>query len=170
MGIDHSETYTPRQPAGGLLQDPVAALRRIEKLETERRRVRRSRDRCREGSDYARELDQQLVELEERIEHWGKLLARAEAEGFKVWTPADFAKGDFVRYRGTWYEVLRVNAKSLTIPHAPAVGRDVVLGGDGGRLGGGTWTAPYSDGVTGRMGPEEMHAYLAARDGGENRE
>jgi hypothetical protein len=130
------------------------ALRRIEKLEAERRRVQRARNRCTPGSDYARELDRQLVELEEQIEHWGAIVIRAEAEGFKIWTQADFSKGDFVQYRGTWYEVLRVNPKSLTIPHIRrSTGRDVVRLSDGHPDW--TWTAPYTD-VTGRMTLEEM--------------
>lgn len=151
--------------------DPAVALRRIEKLEAEQRRVQRSRDRCSPGSDYAAELDRQLAELEEQMEHWGKVIARAEAEGFKVWSRADFRKGDFVQYRGTWYEVLRVNAKSLTIPHIHiGVGRDVVRQGDGGRLSEWRWTAPYNDGITGRMSPEEMDEHLASRGREESRE
>jgi hypothetical protein len=144
--------------------DPAVTLRRIEKLEADRRRVQRSRDRCTPGSDYARELDRQLAELDEQLTHWRGIIARAEAEGFKVWSRADFTRGDFVKYRGTWYEVLRVNPKSVTIPHIfNGVGRDVVRKDDG-HLDW-TWTAGYADGVTGRMSPEEMREHLADRDG-----
>jgi hypothetical protein len=141
----------------GRRTDPAVTLRRIEKLEADRRRVERSLSRCTPGSDYAAELTRQLAELDDQLGHWRAVVARAEAEGFKVWSRADFRKGDFVQYRGTWYEVLRVNPKSLTIPHIHiGVGRDVVREGDGGRLSGWRWTAPYTDGITGRMSAEEM--------------
>lgn len=141
--------------------DPAVALRRIEKLEADRRRVQRSRKRCTPGSDYARELDRQLAEMDDQLDHWRVVLARHEAGGFKVWSREDFSKGDFVQYRGTWYEVLRVNPKSVTIPHVfHGVGRNVVRK-NGGHLDG-TWTAGYADGITGRMSPEEMREHLAA--------
>lgn len=144
--------------------EPDVALRRIEKLEADRRRVQRSRKRCTPGSDYARELDRQLAELDDQLDHWRVVLARYEAEGFKVWSRADFSKGDFVKYRGTWYEVLRVNPKSVSIPHIfDGVGRDVVRK-DEGPLDQ-TWTAGYADGITGRMSPEEMREHLAGRNG-----
>jgi hypothetical protein len=142
-----------------LSNDPAHVLRRIGKLEAERRRMRRSLSRCTPGSAYAEELTRQIHELGEQIEHWQGVVARAEAEGFKVWSRADFRRGDFVLYRGIWYEVLRVNAKSLTIPHARAgAGRRVVRAGDG-RPNARTRTVPYIDGVAGRMSAEEMAAY-----------
>jgi hypothetical protein len=141
--------------------DPAAALRRIGKLEADRRRVQRSRARCTPGSDYARELDRQLAEVNDLLDHWRVVLARHEAEGFKVWSREDFTKGDFVQYRGTWYEVLRVNPKSVTIPHIfNSARRNVVRGNEG--CPDGTWTAGYADGITGRMSPEEMRVHLAA--------
>ncbi|WP_030248031.1 hypothetical protein [Streptomyces sp. NRRL S-455] len=133
MGIDRSISTRARE-----------ALRRIERLEAERRRVQRSLARCTPGSPYARELDEQLAELDVRIEHWGAIVVRAEAEGFRVWTRADFRRGDFVRYRGDWYEVLRANPKSLTVPH-----------------GRGTWTVPYTD-VSGRRSGVDQGAGDAA--------
>lgn len=139
--------------------DPAVALRRIEKLEADRRRMKRSRARCTPGSDYARDLDRQLEELDEQIERWGALVTRAETAGeFKVWTRADFRPGDFVRYRGAWYEVVRPNSKSLTIRHLFANASRGL-----------TWTARYTDGVTGRMSPGEMRDYLAGGGSG-NRE
>lgn len=139
--------------------DPARTLRRIEKLQAERRRVERALSRCTPGSDYAAELRRQITELDDQLDHWQVVIRRAEAEGFKVWSRADFTRGDFVKYRGTWYEVLRVNAKSLTIPHIHiGVGRDVVRKGDGGRLAEWTWTARYDDGITGRVSAEEMAA------------
>lgn len=146
----------------GRRNDPDRTLRRIEKLEADRRRVERSLSRCTPGSDYAVELARQLAELGDQIDHWQVVVRRAEAEGFKVWSRADFKRGDFVRYRGAWYEVLRVNPKSLTIPHIHiGVGRAVVRKGDGGRLSEWTWNAPYNDGISGRMSAEEMAVHEA---------
>jgi hypothetical protein len=100
--------------------------------------------------------------VDDQLDHWRVVLARHEAQGFKVWSGADFRKGDFVQYRGTWYEVLRVNAKSLTIPHIlNGVGRDVVRKDDG--YPGGSWTAGYTDGIAGRMSADEMREHLAGR-------
>lgn len=60
----------------------------------------------------------------------------------------------------TWHEVLRVNAKSLTIPHIRnGIGRTVVRKGEG-HLDW-TWTAPY-DGIRGRRSAEEMDLATAA--------
>ena len=59
-------------------------------------------------------------------------LAKAEAEGVKVWSKADFRRDDFALSRGTWYQVQRVNAKSITVMwgtntgQLPAVTRDNV--------------------------------------------
>lgn len=137
--------------------DPARTLRRIEKLEADRRRVERSRSRCTPGSEYAAELDRQLAELDDQLAHWRVVIERAEADGFKVWSSADFQRGDFVEYDGTLYEVLRVNPKSLTIPHIHiGVGRKVVREGDGGRLSGWRWKLAYTDGITGRLSAEEM--------------
>ncbi|MFH8805253.1 DUF3560 domain-containing protein [Streptomyces sp. NPDC017936] len=140
----------------GRRNDLGRTLRRIDGLEADRRRVERSLSRCTPGSDYARELERQRAEIDEQLAHWRAVVERHEAEGAKVFSRADFKRGDFVRYRGTWYEVLRVNPKSVTIPHGfNAIGRNVVRKGDGPHpdL---TWTAGYHDGVTGRMSAEEM--------------
>lgn len=110
------------------------ALHRIDKLETARRRVMRSLSRCTPGSALARDLSRQRAELDEQLEHWRAVVSRAEAEGFKVWSREDFARGDFIKYLGAWYEVLRVNRRSVTVPYN-----------------GGTCTVGYHDGITGRM-------------------
>lgn len=138
------------------------ALHRIDKLEADRRRVSRSLSRCTPGSPLAGELAQQRGELDEQLTHWRGIVTEAEAEGLKVWSRDDFSRGDFVRYRDAWFEVLRVNARSVTIPHIHnSVGRDVVRQGDG-HLDG-TWTAGYHDGITGRMSAEEMARRLDAQ-------
>lgn len=135
----------------------VAALRRIDKLEADRRRVQRSLDRCLPGSPLSGELTRQRDELDEQLAHYHEVVRRAQAAGFKVWTRQDFTRGDFVRYRNVWYEVLRVNARSVTVPHLHAPG---ALDGDVVRACAGraelTWTVGYHDGITERMSAEEM--------------
>ena len=118
-------------------------LRRIDKLEAAQRRVARSLSRCTPGSSLAEDLSRQITELDEQITHWRGVVAQAEAAGFKVWSAEDFRRGDFVEYRGTWHEVLRVNRRSVTVPRA---GADPTW----------TWTIGYHDGITGRMSAEDM--------------
>lgn len=119
------------------------ALRRIDKLETARRRVLRSLSRCMPTSELAEDLSEQLAELDEQLTHWRTVVDQAEAGGLKVWSAEDFSRGDFIEYRGTWHEVLRVNRRSVTVPH---IGADPAW----------TWTIGYHDGITGRRTAREM--------------
>jgi len=113
------------------------ALRRIDKLEAARRRVLRSLARCMPVSGLAEDLSGQRAELDEQLAHWRAVVDQAEAQGLKVWSAEDFTRGDYVEYRGAWYEVLRVNRRSVTVPYA----------GTGPAW---TWTIRYHDGITGR--------------------
>ncbi|WP_240929379.1 DUF3560 domain-containing protein [Streptomyces coryli] len=169
-------------------KNPGRTLRRIEKLEAERRSILRERDGVddkgrkadvwrREPSEARREeLTRRLAEKDEELTYWAETIKEAERHGFKIWGRADFVKGDYVRYRGTWYEVTRVNAKSVTIPHIHAAFDGGAVGAiDGcrvvtraaaqaaGRMGVHTYTAAYNDGVDGRMSAEQMRAALAVR-------
>ncbi|MFJ9822533.1 hypothetical protein ACIRU3_46510 [Streptomyces sp. NPDC101151] len=75
----------------------------------------------REPSEARREeLTRRLAEYDEELTYWAETIKEAERRGFKVWGRADFIKGDFVRWRGSWYEVTRVNAKTATVPHIHA--------------------------------------------------
>lgn len=174
-----SDHYAHRAAAAGAYEkfrkSPGVTLRRIAKLEADLRRVEKwlsgeSAGGYTEVLTPAREaeLNRRKEELTEELEYWRHVIAKAEADGFKVWGKADFKKGDFARYHGAWYEVLRVNVKSLTVPHIHnGVGRTVVRKGDG-HLDW-TWTAPY-DGVKGRRTAEEMaaaEAKAAAKAAGE---
>jgi hypothetical protein len=113
-------------------------LRRIAKLEADERRIdrgisgrleyRHDDDGCpRQGTWHVHlvkpsekqrtELDRRKAEVADELAYWRDIIAKAEAAGTKIWTRADFAKGDFVlRHHDQWAEVLRVNAKSLTVP------------------------------------------------------
>jgi hypothetical protein len=147
-----------------------ATLRRIEKLEAEMRQAERRLNgtgRAIHGEDtpatgrYAEQLAAHAAHLAEQIAYWRE---QAEASGVKVWGKADFTKGDYVLSRGTWYEVLRVNAKSLTVPwtvnwHVPAVTRANAVTA----IGPSTHTSPITyDDIRGRKSADEMAAVLAA--------
>ncbi|MGJ5898334.1 DUF3560 domain-containing protein [Streptomyces niveiscabiei] len=146
-------------------KDPGRTLRRLDKLRADLRAVEKWQ-RGEPAKGYSRNpADPELVtehqELTEEIEHWEAVIKDAEAKGFKVWSRADFRRGDFVRCRGTWYEVLRVSPKSVTIPHIHnGVGQDVVRA-EGNRLDGWTWTVPYDD-VSGRRSADEMRQTTTA--------
>lgn len=72
-----------------------------------------------------------------------------------MWSRADFTRGDFVLYRDTWYEVLRVNPKSVTIPHIHNGTGKRIVRATGNQHDDWTWAAPY-DGVSGRKSADEM--------------
>jgi Domain of unknown function (DUF3560) len=94
-------------------------LRRIEKLEADQRQIDRyiAEGRAPEGSDYRARLDANRAQNADEVAYWRQIVADQEAAGAKVWSKADFAKGDQVQDDfGSWHEVLRVNAKSLTVP------------------------------------------------------
>lgn len=165
---DKAAYYARRAKASGSYEafrkDPGRTLRRLEKLRADLRGVERWQ-RGESNNGYTRaltpatvaELNRRHEELTEEIEFWEHVIKEAEANGFKVWSKADFKKGDFVRYSGRWFEVLRVNAKSVTIPHIHnGIGTKVVRKGDG-YVADWTWTAPYTD-VRGRRTAEEMAA------------
>jgi transcription elongation GreA/GreB family factor len=145
--------------------DPPRTLRRIDKLEAQLRRVEKWQAGKSAGGDTVNienpdvvaELAREHQELTEEIAHWKDVIKKAEAEGFKVWSKADFAKGDFVRCRGRWYEVMRVNAKSVSVPHV-FTGQRLVTAADMERNL--TTTLPYDE-VTGRRSAEELAQILA---------
>ncbi len=138
-------------------------LRRIERLEAGRRVY----DRALAGDsahgwdalgspDQAEEIRRRVAEMDEELAYWRELVAQAEADGVKIWSASDFRKGDFARYGGTWFEVVRVNTKSLTVPALIAgAGHRVLRAADSPY----SWTdrLPY-DKVTGRRPAEEIQA------------
>lgn len=157
-------------------EDVPRTLRRIGKLEAEERGVRRalagraeyadgSLTLVKPGDDWREQLEHRAESLAGELAYWREHVAAREAEGVKVWTRADFAKGDFVHGRWGWAEVLRVNPKSVTIPwgvnavHLPVVTRDNVTNAIGGK--GWTDKVTYDD-VRGRKSAAEMAAALGA--------
>jgi hypothetical protein len=125
----------------------ATTMRRLEKLQAERRKVQRSMDNRVVWATGDPMTEEQVTrkmahyqpiadELDEKITYWTEYLrGLAEAGIYRVWTRADFAKGDFVRTRYGWSEVKRVNAKSLTIPH---IMDELAVHGH-------TWSLPYDE-------------------------
>lgn len=160
---DRAEHWTRRAQAAAnyerFKKDPGRTLRRLDKLRADLRAVEKwqrgesAKGNSRNPDDP--ELTIRHEELTEEIEHWEQIIKDAEAEGVKVWSKADFSRGDFVLYRGTWYEVLRVNPKSVTIPHIHNSTGKRIVRATGNRHDDWTWTAPY-DNVSGRKNADEM--------------
>lgn len=96
--------------------------RRIKDLEAELRRILRDRDGYTRNfhngrGEYRERLEVSITEVTEQLTYWRDHLAKLTADGeHRVWGPGDFSKGDQVEVSGRWYEVLRVNKKSLTVP------------------------------------------------------
>ncbi|GGS84941.1 hypothetical protein GCM10010156_49450 [Planobispora rosea] len=129
-------------------EDPGVTRRRIERLEADRRRIERELQdkptrliwagqelpegaevehtyddgsrRCRLplGEQTIARYQADIAAIDDELGYWRDVLAEAEQRGVKLWSKADFAKGDFVIYHGDVVEVMRVNAKSVTIPWA----------------------------------------------------
>lgn len=151
-------------------------LRRIAKLEAEQRGIKRrlagrmdwvpdgngghKLALVKPGDGYRARLEVHAADLAEQLAYWREHIAKQEAEGVKVWSREDFTKGDYVQFIGTWYEVVRVNAKSLTIP--AMINDGVIVHKDGNRC---TWTdtVAYSK-VTGRKSATEIAEILAAAE------
>ncbi|MFD7580972.1 DUF3560 domain-containing protein [Kitasatospora sp. NPDC059817] len=174
---DRAQHWASREEAAAnyerFRKDPGRTLRRLEKLRADLRAVEKWQ-RGESAKGYSRnpadpELTIRHEELAEEITHWEQVIKDAEARGVKVWSKADFKRGDFVLYRGTWYEVLRVNPKSVSIPHIfNGTGKSVVRATDD-SYDGWTSTAPYDD-VSGRRSADEMQPAAAPAQAAEPQE
>lgn len=148
-------------------------LRRIGKLEAEQRLIQRRLDGtdqfCGFGvpaaDEYGERISRRHDDISGELEYWRAHIAAQEAEGVKIWSRADFTKGDYVRYMGRWYEVERVNPKSLSVPNGdndhllPVVTRALVTHA----MGPSQWVGKVTyDEVRGRKSAAEMAAVLAA--------
>ncbi|MGW1870440.1 DUF3560 domain-containing protein [Streptomyces mauvecolor] len=163
---DRAEHWAGREKAAAgyeaFRKNPARTLRRLETLKADLRAVEKWQrgesakgyTRNPENPETSQELAVEQAELSEQIAYWENVVGEAEKQGFKVWSKADFQRGDYARCRGTWYAVLRANPKTLTIPHIHnGTGRTVVHA-EGNHFTS-TWSLPYDE-VTGRMSAEEM--------------
>jgi len=188
-GMDQAEELARRAQSAQATQahreSIPATLRRIEKLEADERRVRRGiagrmdwvddgqggydYRLVKPGPAYLARLQASAQDIAEKLTYWREHVARAQAEGVEVWGPADFTKGDFVRSGGRWYQVERVNPKSLSVPHGtndhllPVVTRGEVRHA----MGPSQWTAKITyDDVTGHAAAHALGALLTGAYGG----
>ncbi|MFJ1607009.1 ParB/RepB/Spo0J family partition protein [Streptomyces sp. NPDC088253] len=96
--------------------DPYRTLRRLEKLRADLRQQQRYHaEAVEKGYDSVDRHARLIRDLQKEIRGWEEVVEKAKAEGVKVWGPEDFAPGDYVLYSGSWYQVHRVNPKTLSI-------------------------------------------------------
>lgn len=104
---------------------PLQVARRISNLERESRRLRRAIDGYSNAlgdvfppatGAYRDRLDRELAIVLEQLEYW-RGIRRDQVESGQAtdYSRETIAKGDLVEYRGTWYEVVRANAKSVSV-------------------------------------------------------
>ncbi|HTJ71342.1 MAG TPA: DUF3560 domain-containing protein [Actinospica sp.] len=135
-------------------------LRRIEKLEADERYWVRTLETghnsggwSTETPEKVAEINRRLAAVREQLEHWRARIAEKEKAGVKIWSREDFKKGDFARIGNHWNEIIRVNAKSLTVPYVNNWSRTVLRRDDPTFLW--PWTRPYNE-VSGRLSRQEM--------------
>jgi hypothetical protein len=75
--------------------------------------------------DYRDRLIQRAAKLDGDIDYWLEHLAVLAATGvYRLWGEGDFTKGDYCRLdNGSWYQVARVNRKTLSVADRFAKGR-----------------------------------------------
>ncbi|MEE2040211.1 DUF3560 domain-containing protein [Nocardiopsis sp. CT-R113] len=146
--------------------DPGVIQRRIDRLETERRRITRLlADAETEGNTgYVAQLTERAAEVAEQL---AENRAELTESGAKVWGKADFKKGDYVFRDGMWWEIKSANKNTVTVgavvgfDHARARvdGKRVYRLADNPY----SWTdtISYTE-ITGRMSADDMAARLAA--------
>ncbi|MYR55029.1 DUF3560 domain-containing protein [Streptomyces sp. SID625] len=142
--------------------DPNRTRRRLEKLGAELRQQERWRDeRLAVGRDAGR-YERRIEDLREEIAAWEKVVEQARQDGVKLWEADDFAPGDFALYSGTWYQVKRVNPKTLSIAWNLRLAPKRVMTLEDATEGGSTWTfgMDYTK-VRARCPEAAMMAFLA---------
>ena len=91
--------------------DPGVIQRRIARLESEQRRITRLlKDPWDEH--HRAQLTWRAAEIAKELEANRDNLANT---GTRVWGKHDFTKGDYALSRGTWWEIKRVNSKTVTV-------------------------------------------------------
>lgn len=175
----NAETYRESRENTG------TTLRRIAKLEAEERDLNRRLDGRLDYQDdgqgghklalikpegeYLERLQVMAADVAEQLTYWRGVI---EASGAKVWARSDFTKGDYVRSRGYWFEVLRVSAKSVTVPDPmPLIGITTVMSREAAQAESDkrgfsrmyTNTVPYNE-ITARKTAAEMAELIAAAE------
>ncbi|MFZ3595075.1 DUF3560 domain-containing protein [Streptomyces sp. BH104] len=117
---DRAKHWTNRSSAAANYEerryDPQRTLRRLEKLRADLRwHERHHAEAAEKGWDSTDRHAREIEALREEIAHWEAVVEEAKAGGVKVWGSDDFAPGDYVRTLNSWYQVARVNPKTLSI-------------------------------------------------------
>lgn len=91
--------------------NPTYLNNRIEENEARLRKIERNKTRL---SDY----ESRKQEVTDKLDYFKGLLKEVMQEraenGKVIPSPSTISKGDLVKYRGTWYPVVRVNQKTVT--------------------------------------------------------
>jgi hypothetical protein len=117
--------------------NPVTVKNRIDKLQAEQRADQRAIDGYRrvvarsathEWADespparghYRDRVLARMAQRADQIVYWLDVYAQQQADGIATSYSRDtIGKGDSIKYRGHWYEVVRVNAKSVSVHLQP---------------------------------------------------
>lgn len=73
------------------------------------------------GKSNQEDLHRRIAQAQEKLEFWQSRFSGIESErqkaGQQIASPETIKVGDFVYYIGSWMPVIRVNKKSVTVPH-----------------------------------------------------
>ncbi len=142
--------------------DPTVIAGRVETLTTELRRLEHN-TAARDHANPAVRADWQAEteDVTERLNFWKARLAEAEENGFKVWSRTDFQRGDFALIDGQWYEIVRANPRTVTVPMTLNTNPPVITRKNSHR--GMTTTIAYRK-INGRMTADEMAEKMQAAE------
>ncbi|MFI0827251.1 ParB/RepB/Spo0J family partition protein [Streptomyces roseolus] len=143
--------------------NPYRTLRRLEKLRAElREQERHIKEATEKGWDSLDRHERLARDMRKEIEHWEEVVEKAKADGVKIWTADDFAPGDYAYYLGSWYQVKRVNPKTLSVAWNLRLARKPVMTLEDATERGQVWTHPadYTK-VRARCPEAAMAAFLA---------
>ncbi|MFJ3249110.1 DUF3560 domain-containing protein [Streptomyces sp. NPDC086782] len=139
-----AEYYSDRAEAAERYEkrryDPNRTRRRLEKLNAELREQERHRDEVTARGRDAGRYERRIEDLREEIAAWEEVVEKARQDGVKLWEADDFAPGDFAMYSGSWYQVKRVNPKTLSIAWNLRIMPKQVMTLEDATEGGSTWT------------------------------
>jgi hypothetical protein len=97
--------------------NPVTVANRIERIAAELRRLRRELERHDLRPSSRSHLEEQAAVLQQEHELWTRVRADQVASGeASNYGPHNVAAGDQVCVRGRWYQVVRANKKTVTVP------------------------------------------------------
>jgi hypothetical protein len=117
--------------------NPVTVKNRIDKLEAEQRRDQRELDGYKRvvartadvvyadewapATGHRRDtLTERMTHRADQITYWRGVYAGLQVDGAaSSYGPDDIAKGDWIKRRRDWYEVVRVNKKSVSVHLCP---------------------------------------------------